>query len=54
VRRWEMPWIATSMARSGDSIYMGTTDGIAVQRGDRVVSFFVDRSTAGQYRMSAR
>jgi len=54
VQRWDMPWIATGIARSGDAIYIGTTDGIAALRGDRVVSFFVDRSAAGQYRMAAR
>jgi hypothetical protein len=53
VRRWDMPWIATGMARAGEAIYMGTTDGIAVLRGDRVVSYFVDRS-AGRYRMTER
>lgn len=54
VRHWDMPWIATSLARAGDAICMGTTDGIAALRGDRVVSYFVDRSAAGQYRMAAR
>jgi hypothetical protein len=54
VRRWDMAWIATSMERAGDTVYMGTTDGIAVLRGDRVVSYFVDRSSAGQFRMAAR
>ena len=50
VRRWEMPWIATGIARGGDAIYMGTAGGIAVLRGDRITSYFVDRSSAGQYR----
>jgi hypothetical protein len=54
VRHWEMPWIATGMARSGDTIYLGLTNGIAALRGDRVISYFVDRSAAGQYRMAAR
>ena len=54
VRRWEMPWIATGMARSGDAICLGLTNGIGVLRGDRVISYFVDRSEAGQYRMAAR
>jgi len=54
VRRWEMPWIATTMARSDDGIYLGLTDGIAAIHGDRVVSYFVDRSAAGQYRITAR
>ena len=54
VRRWEMPWIATGMVRSGDAICLSLTNGIAVLRGDRLVSYFVDRSAAGQYRMAAR
>jgi hypothetical protein len=54
VRRWEMPWIATSIARAGDAIFMGTTDGIAALRGDRITSYFVDRSAAGQYRIAER
>ncbi|MEI9977013.1 MAG: hypothetical protein WDO73_36160 [Ignavibacteriota bacterium] len=29
-------------------------DGIAALRGDRVFSFFVDRTAAGQYRIAAR
>ena len=54
VQRWDMPWIATSIARAGDAIYNGTTDGIAALRGERVVSYFVDRSAMGQYRMAER
>jgi len=54
VQRWDMPWIATSIARAGDAIYMGATDGIAALRGDRIASYFVDRSTEGRYRMAAR
>ena len=42
VRHWYMPSIATGIARAGDAIYMGTTDGIAALRGDRVISYFVD------------
>jgi hypothetical protein len=54
VRRWEMPWIATGVARFGDAIYLGLTNGVGWLRGDRIVSYFVDRSEAGQYRMAAR
>jgi hypothetical protein len=54
VRRWDMPSIATSLARNGDGIYMGTVDGIAALRAERVVSYFVDRSAEGQYRMVER
>jgi hypothetical protein len=53
-QHWDMPWIATSIARAGDAIYMGATDGIAALRGDRVISYFVDRSVDGRYRMAAR
>jgi len=54
VRHWDMPWIATSMARSGDAIYMGTTDGIAVLRGDRIDGYFVDRDASGRYAIVPR
>jgi len=54
VRRWEMPWTATCIARAGDAIFMGTTDGIVRLRGDRITSYFVDRSAAGQYRIAER
>jgi hypothetical protein len=54
VRHWDMPWIATSIARAGDTIYMGATDGIAALHGDRIVSYFVDRSADGRYRMVGR
>ena len=54
VRHWDMAHIATGIVRSGNAIYMGLTDGIAVLRGERVVSYFVDRSQAGQYRMAER
>ena len=53
-RRWDMPWVATVIARSGDAIWMGTTDGIAVVRGDQVSGYFVDRSTDGKYHVAAR
>jgi hypothetical protein len=54
VHHWDMPWIATGMARSGDAIYMGTTDGLAVLRGDRIAGYFVDRDTGGHYAISPR
>jgi hypothetical protein len=54
VQNWKMPWNAANMARSGDAIYMGTTDGTAALRGDRIVSYFVDRSAAGRYERAAR
>jgi len=54
LRKWELASVATSIVRADDGIYLGLTDGIAALRGDRAVSFFVDRSAAGQYRMAAR
>ena len=54
VQHWDMPWIATSIARAGDAIWLGATDGIVALRGDRVVSYFVDRSADGRYRMVQR
>jgi hypothetical protein len=54
VEHWDMPWIATCIARAGDAIYMGTTDGIVSLRGDQMVSYFVDRSPDGRYRIALR
>jgi hypothetical protein len=54
VEHWDMPWIATCIARAGDAIYMGTTDGVAMLRGEQVTSYFVDRSADGRYRMAQR
>jgi hypothetical protein len=54
VEHWDMPWIAVNMARGGDAIYIGTTDGIAVLRGGRIMSYFVDRSADGRYEMAVR
>jgi len=54
VQHWDVSWTGTSIARAGDAIYMGATDGIVALRGDRITSYFVDRSAAGQYRMAAR
>jgi hypothetical protein len=53
-QHWDMPWVAVNIARSGDSLYMGTTDGIVALRGDRITSYFVDRSAGGRYQMTAR
>jgi hypothetical protein len=54
VQHWDMIWTATVIARAGDAIYMGTTDGIVALRGDRIKSYFLDRPAVGQYRMAAR
>jgi hypothetical protein len=54
MQHWDMPWIATCIARQGDAIYMGTTDGIAALRGNGITSYFVDRSLGVEYRMAAR
>jgi hypothetical protein len=42
------------VVRGPDGIYLGTTNGITVLRGDRAVSYFVDRSPSGQYRLAER
>lgn len=49
VEHWDMPWIAVSIARVGETTYLGTTDGIAALRGDRITGYFVDRSADGRY-----
>jgi hypothetical protein len=55
VRHWDVQSVVTGIARGGDAIYLGATDGVAVLRGDRLVSYFVDRQSAvGPYRMAAR
>jgi hypothetical protein len=54
VQHWDMPWIATSLARSGDGIYMGATNGIALLRDGQITSYFVDRLASGRYQMAPR
>jgi len=54
VEHWDMPWIATGIARAGDAIYMGTTDGMAALGGGRILSYFVDCPALGRYAMAAR
>jgi len=43
-----------NIARAGEAIWLGTVDGIVALRGDRVASYFVDRSAAGQYQVVSR
>jgi hypothetical protein len=38
----------------GETTYLGTTDGIAALRGDRITGYFVDRSADGRYLIVAR
>jgi hypothetical protein len=54
VARWDTPWVVTGIARGGDAIYMGATGGIVKLQGDKITSYFVDRSAAGQYQIAAR
>jgi hypothetical protein len=58
VRRFAIPdvvtHIATSFTRAGEFVYLGATDGIVVLHGDRITSYFVDRTADGRYLMAAR
>lgn len=53
VQHWDLSSVAVQIARWGDAIYLGTADGIVSVRGDRLESWFVDRSTGGRYQMEA-
>jgi hypothetical protein len=52
VQHWDVPSVAGSIARGGEAIYLGATDGIVSLRGDRMTSYFVDRSAAGRYQIA--
>ena len=54
IRQWKLRSEITSLARSGDTIYMGCPDGIAALREDRIASYFVDQSAGGQYQIASR
>jgi hypothetical protein len=54
VQHWDMPSVAVNIARAGETIWLGTVDGMVALRGDRVASYFVDRSPAGRYQMVLR
>jgi hypothetical protein len=54
VRSFAIPDVLTSIAPAGDIIYLGATDGIVVLHGDRITSYFVDRTAAGRYIIAAR
>jgi hypothetical protein len=49
VQHWDVASVVVNIARGGDAIWLGTVDGIVALRGDRVDSYFVDRSAAGRY-----
>jgi hypothetical protein len=58
VRSFAIPDVVTSIAasisRAGEVVYLGATDGIAAIDGDRITSYFVDRTPRGRYTMAAR
>jgi hypothetical protein len=54
VRSFAIPNIVTLIARAGESVYLGATDGIVVLDGDRITSYFVDRAASGRFMMAAR
>jgi len=54
VRHWDLASVAVCIARSGESIYLGTVDGIISLSGERLESWFVDRSVDGRYQMASR
>jgi hypothetical protein len=58
VRSFAIPDIVTSIAMSitqaGEVVYLGATDGIVVLHGDRIASYFIDRTTSGRYIIAAR
>ena len=43
--------VITAIAQSDDALYLGAPDRILVLRGDRIQSYFVDRTIAGGYRI---
>jgi hypothetical protein len=46
--------IATSLAQTSEVVYLGTTNGIIVLRGDQITSYFVDRTVKGRFIIAAR
>jgi hypothetical protein len=58
VRSFAIPDIVTSIAMSitqaGEVVYLGATDGIVALHGDRIASYFIDRTTGGRYIIAAR
>jgi hypothetical protein len=49
-----VPEVATSIARAGNAIYLGTVDGIVALRGEKATSYFVDRTAAGRFVIGER
>jgi hypothetical protein len=43
-----------SITQAGEVVYLGATDGIVVLHGDRIASYFIDRTTSGRYIIAAR
>jgi hypothetical protein len=54
VRTFAATSIVTSIARRGDALYMGANDGLLVLGGDKLSSFFIDRTSGGSYRVAPR
>lgn len=54
IRKFDIRALATAMVRAGDSLYLGTTDGVIAIRGDRISSYFVDRGEDGSYLLVPR
>jgi len=54
VRSFPVREIVTSIVRAGEFVYLGATDGIVVLHGDRIASYFVDRTASGRYVMAER
>jgi hypothetical protein len=53
-RLFQAASIVTSIGRGGEALYMGARDGLLVLRDERIVSYFVDRTTTGRYRVVPR
>jgi hypothetical protein len=45
--------IVSSIAQTSEVVYLGTTNGIIVLRGDQITSYFVDRTAKGRYMIAA-
>ncbi len=54
VRTFAATSIVTSIVRHGDALYMGANDGLLVLGGDKLSSFFIDRTSGGSYRVVPR
>jgi hypothetical protein len=57
VRSFAIPEVVTQIvsliAQTSEIVYLGTTNGIIVLRGDQITSYFVDRTAKGRYIIAA-